>query len=495
MAKIFTISKETSTPEWFVNQPAQPTKFAGTTTDADRIASLPATLTEDAFTSELDVIEKCASTNSSYFYNANWDQDITGRLQEFAAAYNVKAFAANPSDPLVLAAKTQTTEVVKTASVATAKIQPIAISDAFQLESKGNMDHMKKVSNWNQPTAESKVVNPNIFMTAGAVIRMGGNEDTRIHSHLKAIPGQNSVTNPDAIKDLATQVDTGVRLRQEAKDRTEQRQAVGKSWETEVAQAGKVAGAAAKSNIIPAAAAPASGKAFGSLHLDAVPAKTTGEQFKSQSDARRAGIQRSVETEHAWDGLQGTTKAKVGDLLLAGLEERLMKIASTKKEAMTFGPVANCPSCGIVHATAVPNPNGITSYVCPKCKAAITPEPTPQTGVPVNQGAQPKVPTVANANNELKKEAFLSVGRPTGKCPRCGKTIGKIPGDVNLPPLHLLPDGQVDTASEAACKPGAVPAAPTVNLPKNPVAANPAKGPVVNLPASHAGTKQEIKKA
>ncbi len=388
MAKIFTIANETTTPEWFINQPA---KFAGSQADADRIAGLPAALPEDAFTSELDTIEKCATSQTAYFYNASWDAEVTGRLQEFASAYNVKAIAANPADPLVQAAKTQTTEVVKTASVATAKIQPIAMTDPFQLESKGNMDHMTKAA-WQQPTSEAKVINPNIFMNSGAVIRMSGNEDTRVHSHLKAIPGQNSVTNPNALQDLAEQVDTGVRLRQEAKDRTEQRQASGKTWETEVAQAGKVAGAAAKSNIIPAAAAPASGKAFGSLHLDEVPAKTTGEQLKSQSDARRSGIQRSVDTEHAWDGLQGTTKAKVGDLLLAGLEAGLNKIASAKqnvKTAFLLEPV--CPKCQVASQQVNTAPD-VFKFVCPKCKQDVNP-PAPAT---------PPM-TVASTKTEIKK--------------------------------------------------------------------------------------------
>ena len=58
MAKIFTINNEASAPDWFVNQPA---KFAGTQADADRIAALPAELTEAGLNAELDTIAKCAS--------------------------------------------------------------------------------------------------------------------------------------------------------------------------------------------------------------------------------------------------------------------------------------------------------------------------------------------------------------------------------------------------------------------------------------------------
>jgi len=324
MAKIFTISNEQSAPDWFINQPQ---KFAGTQADADRIASLPEELSESAFDQEVDLIEKCASTNSPYFYNANWDANTTERLQEFASAYNVKAIASKPSDPLVQEAKSQV--VVKTASAQVIKpSQSLTISDPFHLDSKGNMDHMAKAE-WQSPTHEAKAISPSIFMNSGAVLRMSGSEDTRIHSHMKSTPGQNSVTNPKALEELSKQVDTGVRLRQEANERSESRKVANREWETSFSQTlkeNKLTGTAK----IAHDAGQAGGKAFGSLHLDVIPDKTTGEQLKSQSESRKQEIQREAKNTREWDDIQGTTKAKVGDLLIAGLEAGLQKIASAK---------------------------------------------------------------------------------------------------------------------------------------------------------------------
>ena len=394
MAKIFTIHNEASAPDWFVNQPA---KFAGSTADADRIANLPATLTDAGFTAELDIIEKCAAAKAPYFYNAAWDKEIVDRISEFATAYNVQAISANPSDPLVQSAKTQTSEVVKIASVA-ARTQPVSIPDAFHLESKGNMDHMKKAV-WQQPTTEAKTISPSIFQNSGAVIRMSGSEDTRVSSHLKAIPGQNSVTNPNALHDLAEQVDTGARLRQEAKDRAAQRQAASREWETSVVQTLKDNKLTGKAKIAHDAGK-AGGKVLGNnMHLTQTPAKiekTQGEQLGQIREDRRKEIQRPNDGAKPWNELQETTKARCGDLLLAGLEAGLNKIAAAKQTVKTAlgapspAPVAapatpqqtphwaapgqtpaqvmRCKGCG-----TMPQPGAVQGNVCPDCSGTLQP--------------------------------------------------------------------------------------------------------------------------
>lgn len=426
MAKIFSNHNETAAPDWFIDQPAPPAKFAGTQVDADRIAALPAELNDSDFDKELDTISQCASAGSPYFYNPQWDAEKTGQLKEYAMAYNVSAIAASPGDPLIQTAKTQPAEMVKTAGV----IKPVAamnIPDPFHLETKGDMGHMKK-ADWQQPSIEAKAVAPTIFMNSGAVIRLSGNEDTRIHSHLKAIPGQNSVTNPNAIKDLAAQEDTGSRLRQEAKERAESRDAARKGQDAELIQQAKENPDATMHGSVQKidAAAVANCRSFGSLHLDEQSDKTEGEQLGDRREARRKDIQRSAFDEREWDDLQGTTKAKVSDLLLAALEAQMdklgIKTASAKPEVKTAAaeqqvktaalpsvpsvgslgeaaaemarraapgnppppmpsrnqpaqaaaPAVQCPKCGPVPGKMVPGAGGVGSFVCSKCGGAAS---------------------------------------------------------------------------------------------------------------------------
>jgi hypothetical protein len=343
MARVFKISNESDIPDWFTNQ--KPTQFLGSQADADRILKLPAELSEETFTNELDVIEKCASAGAPYFYSTRWGTDVTDRLQEFATAYGVKSIGADPDDKLVVEAATPILgidiPVVKTASVG-----KVEIPDPFKIDSKGDMSHMKK-ADWQQPSSEAKALPPDIFMNSGACIRLSGSEDTRVHSPLKAIPGQNSITNPDAIKELAGTEDTGTRLRREATERAAQRKTAHQEWELNVVkESQETPDSATKGSVLKIDIAPAGGKNFGSMHLKA-PDKTEGEQLGEMREARRKDIQRDVTDEREWDGLQGTTKAKVGDLLMAGLEERMKKLgvktASTQtgiKKSAWFFPEA-----------------------------------------------------------------------------------------------------------------------------------------------------------
>jgi hypothetical protein len=77
----------------------------------------------------------------------------------------------------------------------------------------------------------------------------------------------------------------------------------------------------------------AKGVVFGSLHLEQMEDKTQGEQLKDIQASRKKEIQRPVDDEKAWDALNGTTKARVNDLFLAGLEAQMKKLAQPTKPA------------------------------------------------------------------------------------------------------------------------------------------------------------------
>ena len=61
-------------------------KFHGYVSQADakRIISLPESISEDGLVEQRDLIEKCASSKSKYFYSSKWNGETVGQIREYA---------------------------------------------------------------------------------------------------------------------------------------------------------------------------------------------------------------------------------------------------------------------------------------------------------------------------------------------------------------------------------------------------------------------------
>ena len=52
----------------------------------NRLASLSGKLDDKDLTDEFDAVEKCASSQSTYHYNASWDNETVSQIKDYATA-------------------------------------------------------------------------------------------------------------------------------------------------------------------------------------------------------------------------------------------------------------------------------------------------------------------------------------------------------------------------------------------------------------------------
>jgi len=337
MARVFKISAESDIPDWLINEPPAP-KFAGNQAAAERITKLPTTLDEDGLNGEFNEIEKCASAKSPYYANTHWDDSTKQRIREFAFVSGVKIVNVDPKDVDIVTMSVK--EVIKTASGAPKMTVDSKVIDPFRFEEKGNMDHIYKGDKWESLKPEAKLSAPVPIMGSNACIRLSGNEDYRKSSSLKIKPGQNSITDPDAIKNLSATVDTGTRLKAERLEREETRKTEARAWELDVLKAAqasqKVEGKLGESSIEfstvgklgMTGAAPAHSGVFGKSRD--IPEKSSKELIAEANQQRKADIQRETADENTWDSLQGAARHEINDVFAQELEKALKKTETAK---------------------------------------------------------------------------------------------------------------------------------------------------------------------
>lgn len=325
MTKLFKSSFDTDELSLNLN------KFAGyvSSSEAKRLISLPTNLSEDDVVDQRDLIEKCASSNSVYFYNNKWSKETVGQLKEYACVCGCECRGIDPNDEKVIEMSQEKEGTIKEASASPKN--SLVLKDPFEREI--DTSYLNKID-WQKITPASKVGKPNTMMTSSSVISIGGGEDPLKNPRLNVRRGQNSVAVPDSIGKIIEnkKVDVGVRLREEANNRSEFRKSELKATEKQMVQEAEAKGfgsLSSKGKIIVTETLNAQPgiRGKGAFNFD-LPDQTKGESLKNQNAARKESIQREAKTnDREWDNPQGSSKHVISSDLIDSLRENLSKIA------------------------------------------------------------------------------------------------------------------------------------------------------------------------
>lgn len=331
MPRIFKTMNSEQFPEW-VDESSSVKKHASCMTIDDWKRINVADIDEDRLVDEFEVIEKCASDKKPYFYNSGWNKEASTKLQEYAYVNQCEVCGVDASDETVKAYMAVNPEAFeKQASATTPKSSsptiPFEMIDAFRLDSKGDTSYLDK-TDWEKVKPSEKL--SGAHQDSHGIRRMHSSvEDNNLSPHLAIRPGQNSVTQPDAIGDMAKGAeDTGARLKRENKERVEQRKAEKKEWEREAIKKADGFGSLSFSTIKPIEASFANSGVGGNPVREAadIPEKTDGERLRDAAERRRASIQRRKETDdRSWDSAENQYQSMhvVGDVFAEQLKEKL----------------------------------------------------------------------------------------------------------------------------------------------------------------------------
>lgn len=332
--KINSNAEEKIVPSWSVNN-----KYASLeTVDAARLSKIATSnISENDLIEEMDLIEKCATSNSSYHYNSSWGSSVIDQLREFASVVGLKDFISvdipssivtSSSNQMIRTAQTKETKEIKLSE----SLKNVW-SDPFKIEERSNTQYMDK-KNWQVIEAETKM-NEQPSMDNKSVMALRGGENYNTNSDVKTAPGRNSITDPTAIEKLAndTTEDTGTRLHREKIEKEQAKKMAHSQWQQDLIDSMK------HRNIVP------EGKVFQTETLvvqsglnspssqmgvyakfdkNDIPEKTQGELIKEQNTSRKESIQRKTE-KNDWEKPNGQNVRTVSDLFSEELKKQLGK--------------------------------------------------------------------------------------------------------------------------------------------------------------------------
>jgi hypothetical protein len=214
---------------------------------------------------------------------------------------------ADPSTIQKQASSEKPEVMVKTAQVETAAGQNLreVWKDPFNIDVRADTSHMD-AANWEQVKKQEVLDAPSVMM--GSVIAIGGGEDYFANSDVNPAANQNSITNPDAIQQLAESetLDTGERLRQEKAAKEEQKKADHSEWQQDKIDDMAHNDIVPKGTVFPTESlnahtgmghAPVHGGVYSDSKKQAMPDKTEGEMIAEKNETRKASIQRPQEKE------------------------------------------------------------------------------------------------------------------------------------------------------------------------------------------------------
>ena len=312
------ISKNYGEIDW-LNDFSIPKKATVQTEEISVVAEVsplkPEAVDDTVLAFECDKIEKCASTNTPYFYNKTWNTEHVTSLKEYALACGLDTKMIKAAEykelakeeRIVTASASVAVPEVKTETKETKTAFKIDLGDPFHIEDRSNTDHMNK-KDWQVNTSSQKLQMGPVM--TGGIIPVRGGENYLLHNTQKLATNQNSIANPKVIEELVNsdKLDTGARLAQEREAKATQKIAEKKQWEQDVIDAmphraivahGKVFPTEAL-NAQPGLASPASQRIVNNYNPDNVADKTVGEQLKEKNQVRADSIRRPKE-ENKWE--------------------------------------------------------------------------------------------------------------------------------------------------------------------------------------------------
>jgi hypothetical protein len=331
--KISRMSEKSSVPQWAIegsDLAAIEQNEQLLQTSVDRINATEASkVSEIDIVDECDYIEKCASSNQTYFYNTTWKGNHQDHLREYASVCGLQRDKVVGVDPTTLVQKqveASTDQMVRTASVQEVELKDSlsdALGDPFHIDEHSDTSHMDK-ANWEHIARQSDM--PEFSTTAamkGAILPLRGGEDYNKANSPSLPKNQNSILDPKALDKLyaSQDEDTGQRLRREREEREAAMAEGHKAWEQSHVEAMTSTddinipqGVVFPTEVMNAQPGLTGDMGvYGKFDPDSIPEKTAGESLAEQNETRKAGIQRGEETDRSWDELKAAPTRMISD--------------------------------------------------------------------------------------------------------------------------------------------------------------------------------------
>ena len=330
------MSEEKKAPQWFheTSQVEIPDQ------EFTRIASINSINDNNAIT-EFEKIDSCATNKTPYFYNTKWASSCVNQLKEYAIVNNLPLDSFIGVDASAYEIKTTKTasssSMVKTASANenTSLVDSLknALGDPFHITERTESTHMDKVD-W-QKTSGQSVLKQQPQMNGG-IVPLAGGEDYNTNSNIKVAPGQNSISDPDAIGKLInnTAQDNGARLKAEKVEKEQAKIAEKKNWEDNKLKEMEHNKMLPKGKVFPTESmvaqsglnSPSSQRGvYAKFDPADIPDKTKGEQIAENNEARKKSIQREIVKEDGWQKPQTQSARGISDIFSSELAKLLKK--------------------------------------------------------------------------------------------------------------------------------------------------------------------------
>jgi len=249
---------------------------------------------ENRIVTERNIIEKRVASGNPYYYNQDWTENIKSELKEYALACSMDMSKFKPVASRYTEASCES--MVRTAQ-SKSNEQNTLVLDPFHLD----IEEKDVKGDWEKISGEQKL-NDKPSMMSGAVKGVRGGEDYSINSDINPAANQNSITNPNAIEQLAEseKEDTGMRLARERNERELAKEAKNKEWEQDKIDSMEHADIIPKGNVFPTEVmnaqpglnTPSSQMGvYAKFDVDSIPDKTEGERIAEANETRRKSIQ------------------------------------------------------------------------------------------------------------------------------------------------------------------------------------------------------------
>lgn len=288
-------------------------------------------LNEQRITEELDLVEKCAGTKSSYHYNTAWGEEAVSKIKEYAEIVGLdksKVVAVENAQNIIKASSSQ---MIKTASL-DEKLQSIW-GDPFHFDRHSDMTHMNKKDT--QELTKQSMLKDRPDVDGKSVIAIRGGENYNSNSDIRNAPGTNSMVSPNAIEEMINNKveDTGVRLGREREERENQKRVDHENWQKDVISAMTKNDIVPKGSVFhteslfvqPGLNTPSSQMGiYSKFDKNNVPDKTAGESIKEQNSERKKSIQRAEKNDE-WQTPSHQASAKISDSFSESLKKHLGK--------------------------------------------------------------------------------------------------------------------------------------------------------------------------
>jgi hypothetical protein len=325
---ILRVADEQSIP-WFMTEEQKPSI---PTEEVEEI-NVSEEVDELVLAQECDRIEACSSNGKPYHYNSNWDDGVVRHLREYAIACGMDLSKFKGFNPVDIQRESASDTMVRTAQAAAPSEETQNLrgvwKDPFRIDERSDTSHMEP-ANWEQVKKQDNLSEPSLF--TGDVIAIGGGENYFENSDVNPAPNQNSITNPDAIKEFAESEtpDNGERLKQQAKDKEEQKKANHTEWQQDKADEMSGGDIIPKGTVFPTESLnahtglnhePVQGGVYGS-GKQTLPDLTEGEKIAKHNKEYKASIQRPKENDD-WEKPCKQSSRQISDDFASSLASNL----------------------------------------------------------------------------------------------------------------------------------------------------------------------------